>query len=411
MPAVKRALIVVLALLGFVAVGVLLSPAGRPYLDRLLGKPSAGETRAGAVASVDTLHKRVKHRDARAFEWKDAQLKMPLADGDKIQTEEASRAGVLFDDGSALQIDELSLVTIRAPAQGDGESLVASIEIDDGRVRASMPAGAKGKTMRVRTKDGVESVLEAAEDTATEFSVLIARDRSSRILIHRGKARVVGQGKTIELGEGQSATASKSTIEVVSDASILSAPVPTRPADGAQAGPGAVTLAWKPVPGAERYLVEIARDDDFRDMVAVLNLLGQSYELEPDAEAEYRWRVTGMTPDGVPGRSSLTRRFRFSRASPSPSPTPVVVATKPRVKSTLPPPSVISWKPGAPMVVTGVTKPGARVMVHGKPADVDGKGRYSIELSNLPPNTKSITIQEIGVDGNVTYKKRPVVVR
>ena len=93
----------------------------------------------------------------------------------------------------------------------------------------------------------------------------------------------------------------------------FAAPEVTSPPDGAallaeDLEPAQVPLAWQAEPGAARYLVEVARDGDFKDPVLKQQTMATTLvsQLPPGS---YNLRVTAEAPGGGAGEPSVTRTF------------------------------------------------------------------------------------------------------
>lgn len=104
-------------------------------------------------------------------------------------------------------------------------------------------------------------------------------------------------------------------------AAPLAAPALVAPADGAVVGDTDVTLAWEPVPGAERYVVEVSRRPGFEAADATV-VDGTSFvfaagRLPLNNPVGLHWRVRAMT-DGREGPASTEWSFRGGRYEAGP---------------------------------------------------------------------------------------------
>ena len=108
----------------------------------------------------------------------------------------------------------------------------------------------------------------------------------------------------------------------VTSKSDLSVPEPVYPDEGARisivtAAGGGVSFGWGRLPECDSYMIEIAKDKTFKEVIASestpTNFLSKTL---PAAEAEYYWRVTGHAPDGAVSRPSELRRFSVKKAQP-----------------------------------------------------------------------------------------------
>lgn len=105
-----------------------------------------------------------------------------------------------------------------------------------------------------------------------------------------------------------------STSVVVSTASPTQVTL-TSPADGAVAQPTAPVLSWSAVAQAADYLVEVATDNAFANIVFSQSLAGTNVMVAPAlaSNTDYYWRVTANNFCGA-GLTSLTRQFRTQAA-------------------------------------------------------------------------------------------------
>lgn len=428
----KYALALLLLLLLLGGVGVV----ARNVLRDLAGGGSQDDP-SRKIAELTGFLNKVEHRNRAALEWGGARKDMPLADGDKIRTSAAAQAMVRFLEGSELTIDENSLVTIRAPRR-EADALVADIQIEGGTVRASLTRGPDGKERTLSIRDAAGEVTEistaGSDGGIAELSIVMRPDRSSRIVMHRGQAKVVGMGQTIELGEGDAA-ASDPAGGALTRTDAPDAPELGRPANALVTGtattvvatqgepPPEVELTWKSVTGAKGYKVEVASDQRFNDIQAV-GQVGDAtrYTFRPGGPGDFFWRVTSIDEAGMPSAASEPSAFKIVLQVPTPTPPPTPAPTrkpiakktpKPTPKPTLPPPKdLLEGVAGQPLAVKGKTKRGVlQVMVNGIPAKVNKDGSYSVELRNLPSGKRVIAIESIFEDGTVTHEQREAIIR
>jgi hypothetical protein len=73
------------------------------------------------------------------------------------------------------------------------------------------------------------------------------------------------------------------------------------PPDGTIVNALEVTFTWQPVPGANRYLLEIAPDPQFQSTRTATSA-SPATRLTLDGSTTYFWRVTVLDGNGLPGR-------------------------------------------------------------------------------------------------------------
>lgn len=424
-----RYVVALLLLIGLVGVGVTMTPLG-PGLKRLIGggPGGGGDSSKRVVATLAMVTRDVKHRDRAALDWQAARESMPLSDGDKIRTFADSTAKVSFlDGGGELDVDPQTLLTIRAP-KTEGRLLVADVEVDDGRVRTTVSRSADGKDRTVRIKSGGKTVAEVttegSADGMADFSVVLRSDRSSRIVMHRGTAKVSSMGKTITLSEGSAVTASEGT----SGSVVLSAPEETKPIAAPQltfpaagavivaitgtAGTASpVNLAWGPVEGGVKYSVEVSPDLTFSRPDDLADVESTGHAFVPSGPGVYHWRVRALDESQIPGELSAARSFTVTVAPP-PTPVPTPKPKKTPKKPVLPPPSFVGTV-GEPLLVKGkLAKTARKVSVNGKTCRLDrATGTYEVPLENLPAGKRILIIETIFDDGSVKHEKKEAFIK
>jgi hypothetical protein len=90
---------------------------------------------------------------------------------------------------------------------------------------------------------------------------------------------------------------------------VPAAPTLTGPADGAVDLAPPVQLTWTGAPGSSTYLVEIATDSGFANVVQSQNVAATTATFGGFAPIEYFWRVT---PTGTCGAGNASATFSFT---------------------------------------------------------------------------------------------------
>lgn len=105
-------------------------------------------------------------------------------------------------------------------------------------------------------------------------------------------------------------------------------PFPSQPRNGGKAGSDSLQFRWAGVADAEHYDFQIARENDFANLLAASTQITEtSYSPgEPLAPGEYYWRVASVQADGKHGPFGDVQRFQL-RAPPS-TPEPPVIDDK-----------------------------------------------------------------------------------
>jgi hypothetical protein len=103
-------------------------------------------------------------------------------------------------------------------------------------------------------------------------------------------------------------TSGDDSVDVVVE-HVPAAPTLTGPADGAVDLAPPVQLTWSGAPGSSTYLVEIATDSNFANVVQSQSVAAPSATFVGFAPIEYFWRVT---PNGTCGEGDASATFSFT---------------------------------------------------------------------------------------------------
>ena len=119
------------------------------------------------IAAVKEVTGIVKLKSADSNERKTLTVGTLLYDGDRLTTQRAAMAAVLFTDGSLLKINDLSDVTLNVTPTKDGQ-LNAKVDLPLGQLWA--------KVTRRESEFQVETPSSVASVKGTEFSVFVDED-------------------------------------------------------------------------------------------------------------------------------------------------------------------------------------------------------------------------------------------
>jgi hypothetical protein len=242
----------------------------------------SGASARPVIGRLEQVGKEVRLRPADMPVWDDAWQGIELRQRDSVFTGPASTATVVFDDGTALEVAERSLVIVERHAE------TARFEVKRGIVEGRTEKGS-GRRLEVKlagesrtlTVDGGRVQIDAAQDGGAAVTVLA------------GAAKIAGKaGELVTLGENQRS-------EVRRDGKMSTPrtlPVTLRsPAPGAklERSRGAVSFAWGlGAPDQPNVVFEVAKGASFGTTAARrqgAGLRAATVELPPGL---YFWRVT-----------------------------------------------------------------------------------------------------------------------
>jgi len=147
-------------------------------------------------------------------------------------------------------------------------------------------------------------------DGGANVAVVVEPDGSTTVDVRRGQLKVKAGGSEARVGAGESVHVQKGKPMH----HLLRAPTPEAPADGATLNATDVPFAWQKVPGAARYLVEIAPAPELT-AARTQTVDGTRTVVHLDAGTWY-WRVIALDGNGAPGRRVTARRLTIDTTPP-----------------------------------------------------------------------------------------------
>jgi mannose-6-phosphate isomerase-like protein (cupin superfamily) len=400
----------------FVFMGILsLSfPRGTNLVDLMrLGEGAAGEdgeagTEIGAeqagggpaVALLSHLRRDVKDRAADAIAWSPSRQDMPLGDRHAVQTFDRSGATITFSEGTELTLQENTLVVLKkAEALTPNKRRLASLIVVGGELRGTL-AVARDAPVQLEIEAATRSASihsSAGPGAPAEFSVSVNEDASSTFTVFQGTAEVSSGQGTVAVAPNHSVT--------VDPAGTLGAPrelppppVLRSPENDARLDfrttRSRIRFAWEGTAAGDGYLLTVARDPRFHDVVESEVLSSPEFMRGNLRAGSYYWRVSTRRA-GLQGASSPARQFRIARD---------VVEPSLRVEF---PGRVVS---GREIVLTGSAEPSTKVFVNNVEIRLDASGRFSHALT-LERGVNMVVVEAIDAAGNVAYRSETIDAR
>lgn len=274
---------------------------------RLPGTESPPEARVG------TPRNDVRARSPKALDWQQARDEMALWRLFRVATGSESSAEIRFRDQSSLLMRDNALLVIHGASSAAARmnrSARTVVDLEKGTLRGGLERLDAEAGLSIRTPS---SRVDLA---ATEAQVEVDEDLSSLVSIWEGRASVSAQGRTVDVPADSGTTVRKG------EAPAPPRRLPGRPAwaDAARdrivtvprGFPGAFEASWKPVPGAARYRVELARDARFRQLVvdAVVGSGLLAFRAEDLAPGTYFARVSAIDGGRLQGSASAPLAVR-----------------------------------------------------------------------------------------------------
>lgn len=334
-------------------------------------------------------------------EWRPADARTPLYNGDWVRTAGSASAELIFSNGSLYTIGPDALLEIYSTVNPQTSRKSNAVQMQVGSIEINTTDDAS----TVRTP-GTEVVV--GSDSTTQVGV--ARDdRSTRVMALRGSATVEGAGEaTLQLTSGELVIAEGSG-ELSEKTTFLPPPVLESPPDNLVLRIGSnprVEFAWQTVPGAAQYRVQVARSRLFSAPEIDAFRASPDATAEVSAEGVFYWRVAAVSPEGIAGPFSPFRRFRVTGVESQPD----GPATGDRT-----PPTLELERPfnigGAYYMIEGQAEAGSTVFVNDEMAETSSDGRFRKLVSFTTIGWNTVSVKAVDPAGNETVRTERVHVK
>jgi hypothetical protein len=147
-------------------------------------------------------------------------------------------------------------------------------------------------------------------DGGANVSVIVEPDGSTTVDVKRGQLKVKSGGSETRIEAGQSVRTQKGKPLK----RVLAVATATAPAPEATIKTRDVAFAWQKVPGAARYVLEIAPSPEMEGTHAT-TVEGTKTGVHLDAGTWY-WRVVALDGSGAPGKRAAARRLTIDTTPP-----------------------------------------------------------------------------------------------
>ena len=345
-----------------------------------------------------TVEGDVKYQKAASSEWKDADSRTALVNGDWVKTGDRSSAELMFySTRSVYTVGPNALLEIYATMNPGTSKKTNSVQMRVGTVEVATTKDSS----TVRTP-GTQVVVES--DSTTHVGV--DKSQSTSVVAVRGVAAVTPEkgGDAIRLNSGEKVSSTPAG-QVTPVKKVVMSPALLSPADNQvfQLSPELkVQFFWEAPAGAAAYVLQVSRSRLFSTQEINSRRTKTNASAKVTSEGAFYWRVASVGPDGDVGPFSAFRRFRVSGGGKAAS-----GADKTPPPLTLKAPFSLG---GQFYTIAGTTEPGATVFINDEEVDVDSNGAFQklIGLGKLGPNT--VVIKAADAAGNTTVKSQTVIV-
>jgi hypothetical protein len=328
-------------------------------------------------------------------DWKDAEPRTSLVNGDWVKTGGRASAELVFASGSVYTIGPDALLEIYSSVNPATSKKTNAVQMKVGSVEVATSSDSS----TVRTP-GTQVVVES--DSSTQVGVNKGEETS--VVNTRGAASVAAKdgGPAVRLVAGEKVSATPagqlSPVKKLALAPVLSAPGDNQVF---QLSPDLnVQFSWQPQTDATGYVLQVSRSRLFSTQEINDRRTKTTATARVSSEGAFYWRVASVGPDGDVGPFSTFRRFRVSGGAKA-----VTDRVPPRL--TLKPPN--HWG-DQNYIISGTTEPGATVFVSEEEVDVQSNGSFLKLVVFAKVGRNVVVIKAVDAAGNQTVQSQVVLV-
>ncbi|HYO78480.1 MAG TPA: hypothetical protein VE010_18620 [Thermoanaerobaculia bacterium] len=342
-----------------------------------------------------TVEGDVEYQKASSSEWKNADPRTGLVNGDWVKTGDRASAELIFSNGSLYTVGPNALLEIYAAVSPGSTQKTNAVQMRVGSVEVATA----NESSAVRTP-GTHVVVESESTT----QVGVDKAQTSSIVATRGAASITpeagGPAVRVTIGEKVSSNAQGAISPVKK---LAMPPALLSPGDNQvfQLSPELkVELVWDAREGAGGYVLQVSRSRLFSTQEINTKRTRTSAVARVTSEGAFYWRVAAVGPDGDVGPFSTFRRFRVSGGA-----RPASDRVAPTL--TLKVPFHVG---GQYYTIAGTTEPGATVFINDEEVDVESSGAFQKLIAVAKVGRNTIVIKSVDAAGNQTVQSQTVIV-
>jgi len=346
-----------------------------------------------------TVEGEVEYQKSNSSEWKKADPRTALFNGDWVKTSGASSAELIFSNGSLYTIGPNALLEIYAVFNPVTSKKDNSVQMQVGQLEVNTT----DETSLIKTP-GTRVVINS--DSTSQVAVDGAA-KSTAVLSLRGSASIAPSsgGPAVVIASGEQITGSREGA-ISEKAPILFPPVLEMPGESQvfQAGNELrIDFVWGLNPQAKGYQFQASRSRLFSSLEINVRKTTPKARARITSEGIFYWRVASIDAQGHLGPYSQFRRFRVAGDS---------VAVTANTDKT--PPSLQVKRPfnigGQYYLVEGKVEPGAQVFVNEEEVSVESDGSFRKLVSFAKIGLNTVIVKAVDPAGNQSVQRENVYV-
>ncbi|MBI4463044.1 MAG: hypothetical protein HY653_09080 [Acidobacteria bacterium] len=364
-------------------------------------KPGTGTQAARpAQARFVNLDGEVRVRKANAVQWVNADYRLPLDEGDIVQTGTNGVARVTFVDGTAYVVKPETLIVIERNLSLENRATQVAVHITSGAVDLSTGSWQVAGSSSVVSFENLVARMQQNTRAAVKND---PKANVHEITVSEGQAQVEKGSQQLALGPYERASFAGADGALQTEKVIrppkLARPRNLEPIISRNPKEETIRFEWSSVPEALSYRLRIYTSPLLtRQVLERKNIAATSFEAHGMNPGEYWWNVTAIDAQKQESAESETNKFSLHE-QPAEEELLLVID------------NVIQH--GRVIEIVGRTEPGATVLIQGEQVALVGPdGRFkhfTRPLSGAGAHVITITAQN--QRGEVVTRRKPVYVQ
>jgi type II secretory pathway pseudopilin PulG len=348
-----------------------------------------------------TVEGDVQYQKGSSGDFKRADLRTPLVNGDWVKTGDSASAELMFQNGSIYTIGPNALLEVYSAVNPQTARKTNAVQMKVGSVEVAT----SNDQSTVRTP-GSQIVVDS-ESTA---EVGVTKAQETAVVAVRGSSSVApaagGEAVKLSAGDKLNATSAGSLSPV---RKLVMPPALANPPDNqvySITADSQVKFEWQPQPGAVAYQLQVSRSRLFSTQEINSRREKTQATAKVTSEGMFYWRVASVGGDGDAGPFSPFRRFRVSGGGSSGN-------ASQSGGDTTPPPLTLKAPfniGGQFYIIEGQTESGATVFINDEEVDVESSGHFKKLVSFNKVGQNSVVVKAVDAAGNQTVQSQTVLV-
>ncbi|HSN67962.1 MAG TPA: hypothetical protein VLV48_01870 [Thermoanaerobaculia bacterium] len=346
-----------------------------------------------------TIEGDVQIQKGSSGQWRNANGRDPLMNGDWVRTGDDASAELIFFNGSIYTIGPNALLEIYATVNPATSRKEDTVQMQVGSLQVTTDE----ESSTIRTP-GTQVVISSASTT----QVGVSPRKETAITTLRGSSAVAPKsgGASVELGAGQHVEANPGG-DLSAVRTVVPPPALLNPTENQvfQAAPGrTIDLVWETSPDAGAYQLQVSRSRLFSSLEIDARRTVPAASTRVTDEGAFYWRVASIDREGARGPFSAFRRFRVVGGGTA-SGSGAVDKVPPQLE--LKRPFRIG---GAYYLFEGKVEPGASVFLNDEELAVESDGTFKKLVTFSKVGWNTVIIRAVDPSANQTVHRENVYV-